>query len=188
MNVLPWFKILVAAGSVLTRAPNLGQSLLMLLDGLQPTGVTTVGLDQNHLSAALGAAAAVNPILTVQVLDSSTFQYLGTVISPVGYARPGTPVLRVKMSYGPENETTADIKQGALEVFPLPAGQTASIHLQPLHRYDIGMGGPGRGGRLNVHGGTLGVIIDARGRPFNMPDDPGRRRDLFKKWLWTLGG
>jgi hypothetical protein len=41
---------------------------------------------------------------------------------------------------------------------------------------------------VRVVGGALGVVIDARGRPLRIPEDIGRRRDLFKKWLWTLGG
>ena len=36
--------------------------------------------------------------------------------------------------------------------------------------------------------GALGVVIDARGRPLQLPSDAVRRRELFKKWLWTLGG
>jgi len=187
-GLLPWFEPIIATGSVLTKAPNLAQTLMMLLDGLQPTGTTTLVLDQNHLSAALGAAAAINPILVAQVLDSNSYLYLGTVISPIGNARPGTPVLRLKITYENNHEANLDIKQGALELLPLPSGQTARLHLQPLHRYDVGMGGPGRGGRLNIHGGVFGVIIDARGRPLQLPDEAGRRREQLKKWLWTLGG
>jgi uncharacterized protein (TIGR01319 family) len=187
-GLLPWFEPIIATGSVLTRAPSLAHTLLMLLDGLQPTGTTTLVLDQNHLSSALGAAAAINPLLVAQVLDSNSYLYLGTVISPVGHARPGTPVLQLKITYENNHEASLDVNQGALEILPLPAGQTAHVHLQPLHRYDVGMGGPGRGGRLNIHGGVFGVIIDARGRPLQLPDDAGRRRELLKKWFWTLGG
>jgi hypothetical protein len=32
------------------------------------------------------------------------------------------------------------------------------------------------------------LVIDARGRPLVLPDDAERRYELFKKWLWTLGG
>ena len=114
-TLLPWFEPIVASGSVLTRAPNPAQSLLMLLDSLQPVGITTLVLDQNHLSSALGAAAAVNPVLVAQVLGSSTFQNLGTVISPVGGARYGTPILRVRMTPEGGAETTVEVKEGALE-------------------------------------------------------------------------
>jgi hypothetical protein len=187
-GLLPWLEPILATGSVLTQAPSLAQTMLMLLDGLQPTGITTIVLDQNHLAAALGAAAARNSILAVQVLDSNTFLYLGTVITPVGLARPGTPILKIKMVYESGHETSLEVKQGALEVLPLPVGQTARLHLQPLHRFDVGMGGPGRSGKLGVHGGALGVVIDARGRPLRLPDQPTKRYELFKKWLWALGG
>lgn len=187
-GLLPWVEPILATGSVLSRAPSLAQSVLMLLDGLQPTGAATLVLDQNHLAASLGAAAAVIPVLAVQVLDSNAFLHLGTVVSPVGNARPGTPILRLKMTYESGHEASLDVNQGTLEVLPLPAGQTARLLLTPLHRYDVGMGEPGRGGGLRVMGGALGVVIDARGRPLRLPDDPARRVELFKKWLWTLGG
>lgn len=185
--LMPWFEPIVATGSVLTRAPNFGQSVLMLLDGIQPTGITTLVLDQHHISPALGVSAAVNPLLAVQVLESNTYQNLGTVLSPIGDARPGTPVLRVRTSIEGSSETSLDVKQGSLEVLPIPSGQEAQLTLTPLQRYDIGMGGAGRGGRLRVRGGALGVIIDARGRPIAMPEDPARRRELISKWRWVLG-
>lgn len=188
MAFLPWFEPIVATGSVLTRAPSRGQIMLMLLDALQPAGVTTIVLDQNNLSASLGASASVNPDLTVQVLESGNFLNLGTVVAPVAHVRPGTPVLRLRITRESGDEMSMDVKQGSLEALALPLGQSAQLHLQPLHRADIGMGGPGRAGKLRVMGGTLGLVIDARGRPLRLPESSGRRRELLKKWLWTLGG
>jgi hypothetical protein len=187
-GLMPLFEPIVATGSVLTNAPSLGQSLLTLLDGLQPTGVTTMVLDQNNIMPALGAAAGINSILPVQVLESSTFINLGTVISPSGNAPYGALALRVKVKQEGSAETTLEIKHGTLEVIPLPLGKAANLHLQPLNRFDVGMGGPGRGGSVRVVGGALGVIIDARGRPLRLPKEDARRRDLLKKWIWTLGG
>lgn len=187
-GMLPWFEAVVVTGSAVAQAPNLAQAALIILDGLQPCGVTTLVLDQNQIAPALGAAAAVNPLLVVQVLESNSFLHLGTVIAPVGHARPGSPILRLKMTYESGHEASLEVKQGALEVVPLPAGQTARLQLQPLHRYDVGMGAPGRGGGLKVLGGALGLIIDARGRPLALPEDRNRRKELYRKWLWTLGG
>lgn len=187
-NLLPWFEPIVAAGSVLTRAPSPAQSLMMILDALQPIGITTLVLDQNNLTAPLGSAADINPILVVQVLESSTFLNLGTVVSPISNSRPGTPILRVKMKQSSGEEISLDVKQGTIDVLPLPLGQSTQLYLQPLHRSDVGMGGPGRGGSVRVIGGITGVIIDGRGRPLQLPADGSRRRELFNKWLWTLGG
>jgi hypothetical protein len=82
-----------------------------------------------------------------------------------------------------------DVKQGALEVFPLPSGKSARLYLQPLHHADIGFG-PGRTRHegIPVTGTALGVVIDARGRPLRLPSDAARRRDVLKKWLMVLGG
>jgi hypothetical protein len=187
-GLLPWFEAIVSTGSILAQSPNLAQAALTILDGLQPCGVTTLVLDQNQIAPALGAAASVNPVLAVQVLESNSFLHLGTVIAPVGQARAGSPILRLKMTYESGHEASLEVKKGALEVVPLPVGQTARLQLQPLHRFDVGMGALGRGGSLRVSGGALGLIIDARGRPLVMPEDFNRRNELYRKWLWTLGG
>jgi len=187
-GMLPWFEPILATGSVLNKAPSVGHSLLTLLDAVQPTSITTFVLDQHNLAAPLGAAAAINPYLSVQVLESSAFLSLATVITPIARVRPGTPILRLKVTYESGDETSLDIKQGTLEALPIPMGEAARLRLQPLHRSDVGMGGPGRGGSVRVVGGNLGVVIDARGRPTPLPKDPTRRQDLYKKWLWTLGG
>ncbi|MDD2694414.1 MAG: glutamate mutase L [Anaerolineales bacterium] len=178
----------LALGSVLTQAPKLAESMLMLLDGLQPTGVTTFVLDQNHLIPGLGAAAASNPILAVQVLESGALLNLGTVISPVGNARYGTPILRVRMTVAGGHEARLEVKYGSLIVLPLPVGQSAQLQLRPLQRFDVGMGGGGRGGSLRVTGGALGLIIDARGRPLQLSKDPARRREMIKRWIKLLNG
>jgi hypothetical protein len=185
-GILPWFEPIMVTGSMLTQAPTPGQSMLMILDGLQPAGVTTILLDQNNLVSALGAAAEVNPVLAVQVLGSNTILNLGAVIAPVGNARLGTPILRVRVAYDDGRESNMEVKYGSLEVIPLPLREVATLRLQPLHRFDVGMG-PGRGGRLQVVGGSMGIVIDARGRPLDLSTDPVRRREKMKKWLWTLG-
>jgi len=184
-GILPWFEPIMVTGSVLTQAPSVGQSMLMLLDGLQPAGVTTVLLDQNNLVSALGAAAELNPILAVQVLGSNTVLNLGAVISPVGKAKPGTTILRIKITYTDGRESEMEVKYGSLGMINLPMREAAKLRLQPLHRFDVGMG-PGRGGRLQVVGGALGVVIDARGRPLIQSEDPAQRREKMRNWLNSL--
>jgi hypothetical protein len=184
----PTFEPILASGSVLTKAPTLAQSLLMLLDAIQPIGMTTLILDQNHLVAALGAVANINPTMVVQVIDSGALLNLGTVICPVSDVRMGTPILRIHMQYESGGKEKYEIKKGELSVLPLAFEQVASLHLKPLHGANIGMGA-GRGCRLNrVVGGALGLIIDARGRPLLLPKDPVKKRALYVRWLKVLGG
>jgi len=187
-DLLPVFEPILASGSVLSRAPTLAQSVLMILDGVQPTGITTIILDQNGIATALGAASVSNTILPIHLLESNSFLHLGTVISPVGKARPGTPIMQIKMIQESGRETRLEVNQGTLQVLPLPYGQTARVQLQPYQRFDVGMGVSGRGGSLRVTGGSLGVIVDARGRPVQLPEDSLKRRQLFNQWMMSLGG
>ena len=85
-GLLPLFEPILAGGGTLSNAPTPGQSLLLLLDALQPVGFTTVILDENNLLPVLGAAAGRNTLLPIQVLESGAFMSLGTVVSAI--ARP----------------------------------------------------------------------------------------------------
>jgi hypothetical protein len=173
---------LIATGNFVDYIEDPGQAMLLLLDGLQPAGITTLILDNHGVLAALGAIAHENPILAVQVLGSSAFQHLGTVITPVGNARPGSPVLRIVMETEDGKKNTLDIAYGSITVLPLATNQPVQLHLYPLQRFDIGMGGAGRGGSLRITGGLVGLAVDARGRPLRLPEDPYRRHELFQRW------
>jgi hypothetical protein len=186
-GLLPWFEPIIASGSVLTKAPARNQALMMVLNGLQPTGVTTIALDRNNLASSLGATASVAPLLTIQSLDATNFVNLCTIISPVGNAPLGTPILRVRMTSDDGLESELEVLYGSLAAIRLLVGQAGTLHLTPLHRFDVGMGGLGRGGTVKVIGGVLGVLIDARGRPLRLPAEPSGRRDLLNKWLATAG-
>jgi hypothetical protein len=187
-SYLPLVEPVLAIGDVFTHPPTLAQSLLLLLDGLQPVGATTFVLDPYNTAAALGAAAEINPTLSIQVLNSNAFIHLGTVISPIGGAKEGAPILRATMVDEDGYELQAEVEQGSIEWLPLATGKSAQMHMYPLHKSDIGMGGPGIGGTLRVKGGAMGVVIDARGRPLTLPSNAEQRYLIFQEWLSALGG
>lgn len=186
-DLMPLFEPILAGGGALSDAPTPGQSLLLLLDALQPVGITSIILDQNNLLPLLGAASESNHLLPVQVLESGAFMSLGTIVSVISPATYGTPVIKARLTYEDGSDARAEVKFGGLEILPLGMGQTARLTLQPLHRSDIG-NGVGRNATIQVAGGVMGVVIDARGRPLSLPEDSVRRRELFKKWLWSVGG
>ena len=84
-------------------------------------------------------------------------------------------------------EAEQEVKYGSLVVFKLPLGQAGTLHLTPLHKFDVGMGGFGRGGTVKVIGGVMGVVIDARGRPLRLPAESTKRRELLTNWLTAVG-
>jgi hypothetical protein len=186
-GIMPPLDLILGGGGAISEGTSLGQSLLLLLDAIQPVGIMPVLLDQNNLLPLLGAAASRNHYLPVQVIESGAFIGLGTVVSVIASANYGDQVLRARLSYADGTEARAEVKFGGLEILPLPSGQTARLSLQPLRRADAGLG-PGRSGVVPVTGGALGVVIDARGRPLQIPVDAVRRRELMKRWSYAVGG
>ena len=184
---MPPLDLILGAGGAVSEGSSLGQSLLLLLDAIQPVGIMPVLLDQNNLLPLLGAAASRSHYLPIQVIESGAFIGLGTVVSVVAAANYGDQVVRARLTYSDGTEARAEVKFGGLEILPLPNGQSARLSLQPLRRADVGLG-PGKGGVVPVTGGALGVVIDARGRPLQLPGDPVRRRELMKRWSYALGG
>ena len=185
-GLLPSFEPILAGGAAITGAATPAQKLLMLLDGLQPVGISTLALDQYNLLAMLGASVEVNSLLPVQVIDSGALAYLATVISPVSNASYDTPIVRAKLIRDDGSEMTSEVRMGSLQILPLENRQTARLQLRPLQRADVGLG-PGRAGEVEVTGSSLGVVIDARGRPLRLSTDAAQRRTLAKNWLTTLG-
>ncbi len=186
-TLTPLFKPILAGGAALSDASRPGQSLLLLLDSIQPVGVTTIILDQNNLLPLLGAAASQNNILPVQVFKSDAFLSMGTVISPVVAASYGTVILRAKLNYENGAEAHMELKYGSIETLPLSSGEVGQLSIQGLRGADVGFG-PGGSVTIPVSGGVLGVVFDGRGRPLDLPSDAVRRRELIKKWNWTLTG
>ena len=186
--LMPYLEPIIGGGSVLGRAPRPGQAALMLLDALEPIGITTLVLDSGGLLPALGACALAQPLATVQALDAGGLLTLGTVVTPVGRARLGETVLSVKMKYQSGGGLEVEVAAGSLEVLPLPLGQKAVLDLKPRRNIDVGRGGPGRGGKaIEVQGGLVGLVIDARGRPLTLPPDAEKRRERVQQWLWDMG-
>jgi len=186
-DLMPKLDLILAGGGVMSEGASLGQTMLLLLDAIQPVGIMPILLDQNNLLSLMGAAASRNSYVPVQVIESGAFIGLGTVVPVLASANYGDQVLRAKLTYADGTETRVDVKFGGLEVLTLPSGQTGRLSLQPLHRADAGLGA-GRSGSVTVTGGAMGVVIDARGRPLQLPSDPVRRRELMKRWSYAVGG
>ena len=187
-RLLPLCDTIVVSGGVLAHAPRPGQAVLIALDALEPIGVTTMVLDAYGLAPALGNVAAIKPLAAVEALDSGGFVNLATVVTPIGRAQRGDTILRVQVTYDDGGTLGLEVCYGDLEVLPLRPGRQAVLELRPLRRFDVGLGGPGKGGKRRVSGGLVGLVIDARGRPLSLPHGAEQRQVVNRQWLWAVGG
>lgn len=184
---IPPFALLLLRGQALTQAPRGGQAMLMALDALQPTGVFAVALDQYGVLPALGLLAQREPLAAVQILEGGVLLDLGWVVAPRGRLGSGQTVLRVKVDAEKQGQLNVDVVGGDLMLLPLAPGEQAELVLEPARRVDIGFG-PGKGKKITIHGGTVGLVIDARGRPLELPKEQEKRQALLQRWRWDMGG
>jgi hypothetical protein len=187
-DMMPYMDPILISGGGIVHMPRPGQALLTVLDGLEPVGISTVFLDFNRAAPALGAVAGLKPLAATSALESGSLVPLGTVISPMGRARPGDPVLRMHIAYDDGGELDVEAHYGELEIWPLLPGQTATLNIRPNRRFDVGLGSPGKGGTVQAIGGRVGLVVDARGRPLELPSDPDERRRRLNGWIWDVGG
>jgi len=183
----PQWDLMIGVGRTLAQTPHPGYAALLLLDALEPVGVSQLALDGTGIAATLGAVAGVQPLAAAEVVEHDAFLNLGTVVSPLGTARPGEVALRVKACYADGQEIQQEVIYGSITVIPLEAGERARLELHPTRRFDMGLGEPGRGVTAEAEGGILGLIIDARGRPLGLPADDENRRELIREWMNSMG-
>jgi hypothetical protein len=182
----PQWDLMIGAGCTLTRTPNPGYAALLLLDALEPVGVSQMALDTGGGAATLGAVASVHPLAAAEVVEYDAFLNLGTVVAPLGTARPGEVALRVKVYYPDGRVVQEEVAYGSIEVISLGPGERATLELRPTRRFDVGVGEPGRVATAEAEGGILGIVIDARGRPLELPADDEGRRKLIQEWLDSM--
>jgi uncharacterized protein (TIGR01319 family) len=182
---IPACEPIIASGGVLTQAPYQGHAALVLLDALQPVGISTLYLDTYNLIPALGTAANVQPLAAVQTLRNQGLTYMGTVVVPTGQARPGDRILTIRAVDKPSS-ISLDVAFGELEVVPPPLFETGTmLELTPTRGFDVGRG-PGKSLKIKYRGGTVGLIVDARGRPLEFAADRTVQQQRMDHWLWEM--
>ena len=187
-GLTPLCDTILLTGAALTRAPRPGQAALLILNAVQPIGVSTLVLDRHGLAPALGSVAALKPLVTVEALDAGGFTNLAIIVAPIGGEVQGGTVLRVDVLYENGRSLEVQVEHGDLEVLPLPLGEEAVLELHPSKGVDVGLGGPGRGGKRRVSGGLVGLIVDARGRPLVPVDSAEGQHKNMQEWLYRVGG
>jgi len=177
--------LLVASGGVLSHAPRMQQTAAMLVDAFQPEGITTLAKDSIFMMPHLGVLAQVHAEAAVQVFERDCLIYLGTCVAPTGAGKPGKTCFGFQVS-GTNIDTSGEISVGELRLLPLADGETAEATIEPARNFDIGAG-MGKAVTRTVRGGTVGLLLDGRGRPLDLPEDRAACRQAVTDWTNALG-
>ncbi len=177
--------LLVGSGGVLSHAPRMEQTALMLIDGFHPEGVTRLAKDSIFMMPHLGVLSSVHPDAATEVFEKDCLIYLGTCIAPVGTAKAGKPCLDYTLTLPGGQTDSGSLTFGEMKMLRLDVGAEADIKLSPARAFDVGKG---RGVPIEakVVGGTAGLIFDCRGRPLAITEDPKTRVASLTSWMKAL--
>lgn len=170
--------MLIGSGGVLAHAPELAQTVLMMLDAYQPEGLTTIAKDSIFMMPQLGILSQLLPEAATQVFERDCLIRLADCIAPLGVGAPGAPCVTVE--WGSEK---LEVPFGELKRVEIPAGTAVSLQCSPAPGFDLGAG-KGKPVAFDAVAGEIGLVLDCRGRPLAFPSDvPAANR----AWLDALG-
>jgi hypothetical protein len=173
--------LLVGSGGVLSHAPRMHQTAIMLIDAFEPEGFTTLAKDSIFMMPHLGVLAQVHPRASLEVFERDCLIYLGTCVAPRGTGKPGKPCFRFTLR-GAGRDESGEMLFGDMRLIPLGEDERATLVVEPERGFDCG-GGAGKRVEREVRGGTVGLILDARGRPLSVLPDRAVTRPLVERWV-----
>jgi len=185
-NSSDFWNQIVINGDYLTNFENPNVIALILLDAIQPKGITNLFLDQHGILPVLGSIAVDNPILPIQVLEGPSISLLAKVFSIQSKAKIGTPILKVRLEFKDSTYLEEQIIKGTITKIPLMAGQIVKLFLEPLSNIDLNQFGKNIDNGFIVQGGLCGIIFDARGRPIQLQKNNAERFDQLLNWYKSM--
>jgi uncharacterized protein (TIGR01319 family) len=181
--------MLVGSGGVLSHAPRRHQAAMMLVDAFLPEGITRLAVDSIFMMPQLGVLSTLHPKAATEVFDKDCLIHLGTCVAPAGDAKKGGEMLSYRIDL-PTGQVSGKLEFGELKLLDLGLGPDdqplkAKAVLEPARHMDIGRG-KGSNVEMVLSGGVVGLILDGRGRPFELPTDHSERIAALRKWMVEL--
>lgn len=178
--------LLIGSGGVLSHAPRRSQAMMMLVDSFEPQGVTRLAVDSIFMMPHLGVLSTIHPEAAIEVFEKDCLVPLGTCVSVINTGRMAERCLEIKITRPDGKVVEETLPLGEVRLYPLSTQEEAEIELRPTRQFDVGRGkGEAFKGRLT--GGVVGLVIDARGRPLNLPKDRAKRVGLLSRWAEAFG-
>lgn len=179
--------LIVGSGGVLSHAPRRVQSALMMIDAFAPEHVTELAVDSIFMMPQLGVLSTRYPKVADEVFEKDCLIRLGSCVAPVGRGKDGEPCLTVTIDNPLNGTERREVRFGEIVIMKLAAGHQAQAALEPAKNFDVGAG-KGKPRKMDLVGGVVGVIVDARGRrPFEIPTDAPTRVRKLAEWNRALG-
>jgi hypothetical protein len=139
-------------------------------------------VDSIFMMPHLGVLSTIDEKAATDVFVRDCMVYLGTCVAPIGQGKDGERCADYEIAF-PDGKVVKDqLAFGELRLFPLALNQKATIIMQPAKQVNLGAG-PGTPVTREVQGGVVGLMLDGRGRPLQLPADQPARVAALTKWF-----
>jgi hypothetical protein len=175
-------------GGLLSHAPRRVQSALTLIDGFATEGITRLFQDSVFMIPHLGVLSTVHPKASLEVFEKDCLVRLGTCIALSGKLSEkdyGKKIGEVKLKMPNGEVLEKSVEYGTIQRLDLAENEVAEAEIRPNSPFRVSAEG-GRSVTTKIEGGVVGVLIDGRGRPIDLPSDDSKRRSKLLEWYRTL--
>ena len=178
--------LIVGSGGILSHAPRRVQSMMMMVDAYEPLGFTRLSVDSIFMMPHLGVLSTINEKAATDVFVRDCMIYLGTCVAPVGQGQDGDRCADYEISFPDGRVEKGTLGFGELTLLPLASDQRAKMTLHPDKHVNVGMGA-GNPITKDVLGGVVGLLLDGRGRPLQLPSEQAARANALMQWYQAVG-
>jgi uncharacterized protein (TIGR01319 family) len=177
--------LIVGSGGILSHAPRRIQSMLMMVDAYEPLGFTVLSVDSIFMMPHLGVLSTINEKAATDVFVRDCMIYLGTCVALIGQGKYGELCADYEIAFPDGKQVKDQLTFGDLRVYPLDLGKKAKMTMQPVKQVNLGAGA-GVSVTREVQGGVVGLMLDGRGRPLQLPDEQSARLAALMKWYQAV--
>jgi MutL protein len=174
--------LVIGSGLSIAAAPRAADMARMLLDGVRPVGVTQLAVDSASVLGPLGSLAEDELAEGLRLLADDLLLPIGTSIVTRG-GEPGDVAMRVTVQRpGWPTPSPVAVRVGQLQVVPLARGVEAELIIELGPGISLGSGRRSQQVRVMATGGSVGLMVDARGVPIGLPRRGDDRRAMLAAW------
>lgn len=182
----PPVDLLVGGGRLLAGSAHPADAAMILLDGLRPPGVTQLALDPWGICGPLGGLPDPDVDEGLETLRDDLLMPLGTAVLSRG-GQAGQVAFHVRLHRpGWPDSTAVEVRVGSMAVLPLERGAAGELEIELERGVHVGPAVRGHRLRASVTGGAVGIVLDARDDPIELPARPGDARSMIQTWRDAL--
>jgi uncharacterized protein (TIGR01319 family) len=171
-------------GGLLSHAPRRAQSALILIDSFQPEGITKLSQDSVFMMPHLGVLSTIHPKAAIEIFEKDCLIKLGTCITLKGEIIENERVGKVCYKTPAGKDVEIEVFGGSIIKIPCK-DSTIKLKIELEKEVSV-LDGFRKDFETVLEGGEVGIIIDARGRPIEFPQESEVRIKKISEWNNSL--